>query len=91
LADVNEFTSAYGVKMYFSVRRRDRAGHIGDTTTEIAQHTRFETTQGEVRTHDMTILLGYSVLAVVLLIAIYFGAMSSGMAPGDLASMTVFP
>jgi len=27
----------------------------------------------------------------VLLIAIYFGSMSAGIAPGDLASMTVFP
>jgi hypothetical protein len=58
---------------------------------EIAQQTRFQTTQPVVRSYDVTILLGYSFFAIVLLIAIYFGSMSSGMAPGDLASMTVFP
>jgi hypothetical protein len=58
---------------------------------EIAQRTRFETAQREVRSHDLTILLGYSALAILLLIAIYFGSMSSGTAPGDLATMTVFP
>ena len=58
---------------------------------EIAQQTRFETTQREVRSHDLTILLGYAVFAILLLIGIYWGAMASGVAPGDLASMTVFP
>jgi hypothetical protein len=58
---------------------------------EIAQRTRFETAQSEVRSHDMTILLGYATFAIVLLIAIYLGSMSSGAAPGDFATMTVFP
>jgi hypothetical protein len=58
---------------------------------EIVQQTRFQTTQPVVRSYDVTILLGYSFFVIVLLIAIYFGSMSSGMAPGDLASMTVFP
>jgi hypothetical protein len=58
---------------------------------EIAQQTRFETTQREVRCYDVTILLGYTAFVVLLLIGIYWGAMSSGTAPGDLASMTVFP
>jgi hypothetical protein len=58
---------------------------------EIAEQRRFKTVKGEVRRRDATILLGYSILAIVLLIAIYFGSMSSGIAPGDLASMTVFP
>ena len=57
----------------------------------IAQQTRFETTRHEVRSHDVTILLGYSVFAFLLLIGIYWDSMSSGLAPGDLASMTVFP
>jgi hypothetical protein len=29
--------------------------------------------------------------AIVLVFAIYFGALSSGTAPGDFATMTVFP
>jgi hypothetical protein len=58
---------------------------------EIAEQGRFETVESEVRHRDATILLGYSIFAIVLLIAICFGSMSSGIAPGDLASMTVFP
>jgi hypothetical protein len=58
---------------------------------EIAQQTSFEKAQREVRNHDVTMVFGYSIFAILLLIAIYWGSMSSGMAPGDLASMTVFP
>jgi len=58
---------------------------------EIVQQTRFEAAQSEVRTQDMSIVLGYTVFAMVLLIATYLGSMSAGMAPGDLATMTVFP
>jgi hypothetical protein len=58
---------------------------------QIAQQTRFETAQREVRSRDMTILLGYAAFAIVLLIAIYLGSMSSGTVPGDFATMTVFP
>ena len=57
----------------------------------IAQQTRFETTQREVRNHDKMILLGYSVFAILLIIGIYLGSMSPGTAPGDIASMNVFP
>jgi hypothetical protein len=41
--------------------------------------------------HDVKIMLGYVVLAITLLIAIYAASMSSGTAPGDFASMPVFP
>jgi hypothetical protein len=58
---------------------------------EIAQQVRLETTERGIRTHDVTILLGYSLFAIVLLLGIYFGSMSSGTALGDFASMTVFP
>jgi hypothetical protein len=58
---------------------------------EIVQQTRFETAEREVKSHDATILLGYLVFAIVLLIGIYLGSLSSGTAPGDFASMTVFP
>ena len=58
---------------------------------EIAQTTEFKSAQHEVRTHDVTIMLGYAAFAFLLLIAMYFGSVSSGTAPGDFATMTVFP
>ena len=57
---------------------------------EIAEQTRF-TAQSEVKNHNAMIFLGYSIFAIVLLIAIYLGSMSAGTAPGDFATMTVFP
>ena len=57
---------------------------------EIAEQIRL-TAQSEVNNQDAMILLGYSIFAIVLLIAIYFGSMSSGTVPGDFASMIVFP
>jgi hypothetical protein len=58
---------------------------------EIAQQTRFETAQREVRSNDATILLVYSLLTIMLMIGIYLDSMSSGTASGDFASMVVFP
>jgi hypothetical protein len=55
---------------------------------EIAQRSRLVTSG---RNHDTAILLGYSVLASVFLIALYLASMSAGTAPGDFATMTVFP
>jgi hypothetical protein len=57
----------------------------------IAQQTSFQITKSEVRSRDITILLGYVVFAIVLLLVIYFDSMSSGTAHGDLTSTTVFP
>jgi hypothetical protein len=88
---VIEITSASSVKLYFSAPSRDRIGHIGDKQMQIAQQTRFETAQREVRSHDVMILLGYTAFAILLLIGIYWGSLASGLAPSDLASMTVFP
>ena len=58
---------------------------------EIAQQSRFATAKPEARGHDTTILLGYSILAIVFLIATYFASMSPGTALGDFAMMSVFP
>ena len=58
---------------------------------DIAQKTRFEATRHQVRSHDLTVLLTYAGFAILLLVGIYFGSMSSGTAPGDFATMTVFP
>ncbi len=57
----------------------------------VVEQTRFETIQREIRNHHATISFGYSIFAIALLIGIYWGSLSSGTAPGDLASMTVFP
>ncbi len=58
---------------------------------EIAQKTRLETAPRRISNHDVTILLGYSISAIMLLIGIYLGSVSAGTAPGDFATMTVFP
>ena len=58
---------------------------------EIVQRTRFKTAQREAGSYDVTIVLGYVAFAIVLVIAIYLGSLSSGTAPGDFATMTVFP
>ena len=58
---------------------------------EIAEQTRFDVAQRQVKSRDAIVLLGYSMFAIVLLIAIYIGSMSSGTAAADFASMIVFP
>jgi len=63
---------------------------LEDDVMEIAGQTGI-TAQDEVKNQDPMIFLGYSIVGIVLLIAIYFGSMSSGTALGDFASMTVFP
>jgi hypothetical protein len=45
----------------------------------------------EVRNYDMSILLGYSIFAIIFLIVVYFDSVSPGTAAGDFVSMTVFP
>lgn len=50
---------------------------------EIARKTRFETAQREARSHDVTILLGYSVFAILLLIGVYWGLIAAGIAPAN--------
>lgn len=47
--------------------------------------------QREVKNYDVTIILGYSIFAIVFLIAVYFDSISPGAALGDFASMTIFP
>jgi hypothetical protein len=58
---------------------------------EIIQQSRFRPVKAEVRSRDTAIILGYSILAIVFLIAMYFASTSSGTAPADFATMTVFP
>jgi len=89
LGNVNEFTFAGGVEMY-GPYGTSWPVCIGDATMEIAEQRSFKTVKGEVRHRDAAIFLGYSIFAMVLL-AVCFATTSSGMAPGDLVSMTVFP
>jgi hypothetical protein len=63
---------------------------FGDDTMQIAP-TKFITAQREVKSNDMTIILGYAAVALMLLIAIYLASLSSGAELGDFATMTVFP
>jgi hypothetical protein len=63
----------------------------GDCNMELAKHVRIASTKADVPSRDMTIILGYAVLSLVMLIAIYFSAGGPGTAPGDFAAMTVFP
>ncbi|HWZ39354.1 MAG TPA: hypothetical protein VNY08_13735 [Bradyrhizobium sp.] len=58
---------------------------------ELAQPVRIASTKADAPSRDMSIILGYSVLAVVMLIAIYLAGGEPGTAPGDFAGMTVFP
>jgi hypothetical protein len=58
---------------------------------ELAQQVRIASTKTDVRSRDLTIILGYSVLALVMLVALYLAAGEPGTAPLDFASMTVFP
>ena len=45
----------------------------------------------EVKNYDMSILLGYSIFAIVFLIVVYFDSVSPGTAAADFVSMTAFP
>ena len=65
---------------------------LEDNTMGIAGQTHFDLTQRQVKNHGAMIFLGYSIFPIALLIAaIYFDSISSGMAPGDFASMVAFP
>ena len=57
----------------------------------IAERSQFGSADFQARDHDLKIMLGYVVFMVALLIAIYAAANLPGTAPGDLASMLVFP
>jgi hypothetical protein len=45
----------------------------------------------KVRNHDASIMLGYLMLSVIFLVALYSASMVPGTAPGDFASMVAFP
>jgi hypothetical protein len=45
----------------------------------------------DVRSRDMTIILGYSIVALVMLLAIYLAASGPGTESVDFANMVAFP
>jgi hypothetical protein len=45
----------------------------------------------KVRNHDASIMLGYLILSIIFLVALYSASTVPGTAPGDFASMVVFP
>lgn len=57
----------------------------------LAQQARLDANPGEVRGYDVAPSLGYTGFVILLLIAVYFGAMCCGTSPGDLPVMTVLP
>jgi hypothetical protein len=58
---------------------------------ELTQQVRLASAKPDVRSRDLTIILGYATFAVVTLIAIYLAAGGPGTAAADFANMTVFP
>ena len=58
---------------------------------ELAQQVAHRVVKRDERNHEMTIILGYSILAVLMLMAIVLAFGGPGVSPEDLASMTVFP
>jgi hypothetical protein len=57
----------------------------------LAQQVRLTATKGSERNYDMTILLGYSIFAIVMVIATYLASAGPGTEAVDFANMTVFP
>ena len=57
----------------------------------LAQQVRLTAARSDERSHDTAILLGYSIFAIVLVIAIYLASGSPGTEAADLVNMTVFP
>jgi hypothetical protein len=64
---------------------------------ELAQQVRLASTKSlasdksDVRSHDLSIIIGYAAFAVVLMVAIYLAGGEPGTSAADLANMTVFP
>jgi hypothetical protein len=90
LADVNEITYANSLVIYVGYTA-NFAKPVEINTMGIFQPNIFRSVQSGVRSHDVTILFGYAAFLIVLLIAIYFDSITSGIASGDPTSMTVFP
>jgi hypothetical protein len=58
---------------------------------EFVQQVRHDIAKTEVRSYEMTIILGYALVATLLLMVIVLAFGGPGVSPEDLASMTQFP
>jgi hypothetical protein len=58
---------------------------------ELAQQVRLASTKSDVRSRDLSILVGYAAFALIVLVAIYLAGGEPGTSAADLANMTVFP
>jgi hypothetical protein len=57
----------------------------------MAQAQQVASAKVDVPSRDMTIILGYSIVALVILLAIYFAASGPGTEAVDFANMVAFP
>jgi hypothetical protein len=57
----------------------------------LAQQVRLTATKRDERSHDVTILLGVSVFAILMVIAIYLASGGPGTEVADFATMSAFP
>jgi hypothetical protein len=60
-----------------------------DATKTIAEQNHFDAEK--VRNHDTSIMLGYLIVSVIFLVALYSASMVPGTVPGDFASMVASP
>lgn len=63
-----------------------------DDTMEITGQTHFDIPQRQVKIGGAMLFLGYLIFPIALVIAaLYFDSITSGMSPADFASMVAFP
>jgi hypothetical protein len=58
---------------------------------ELAQKVRLTATRGHDQSHDLSIIAGFSILAILLLAAICFASGGPGTNPADFINMNAFP
>jgi hypothetical protein len=58
---------------------------------ELAQKVRLTTTKGIEQSRDLSIIAGFSILAMLLLAAICFASGGPGTNPADFINMSAFP
>jgi hypothetical protein len=57
----------------------------------VAENIRSGNSELKVRDYDARIMLCYAIFSIAFLVIIYAASMSAGTAPGEFASMSVFP
>jgi hypothetical protein len=63
----------------------------GDIIVRVAENIRRENSGVRVRDYDTLIQLSYAIFSIVFVVAIYAASPPAGTAPGEFASMSVFP